>query len=908
MKKPRRSDPHAAREAARYENPIPSREFILSHLENSIGPLTHLELCREFKLTSDAAIEALRRRLKAMERDGQTVCNRRGAYGTLDKMNLVKGRVSGHPEGFGFVLSKDPGGDIFLSARQMRRILDGDEVLVRISGYDRRGRPEGSIVEVVEHRTEQLVGRYFLESGIHFVRPDNPRISQDVLIVPEEVGSAKPGQIVLVAITRQPSRNAQPAGRVVQVLGDDLAPGMEIELALHNFALPHTWSKALEKQLAGIADDIPEADKKHRIDLRHLPLVTIDGEDARDFDDAVYCEPMGRNGWRLYVAIADVAHYVKPGTALDLEAYQRGNSVYFPGQVIPMLPEKLSNGLCSLKPQVDRLCMVCEMRIDASGVVKQFQFYEGVMHSRARLTYTQVAVMLAERGESAGLVAGSKGSPVREQFKNIVAHIDDLHDLYRALGENRAARGAIDFDTVETRILFDAERKIEQIVPTERTDAHRLIEECMLSANVCTATLLAKTKLPVLYRVHEGPRQEKLEDLRAFLGELGLGLPGGEKPTAQDYQAVLNQAAGRPDADIIQSVMLRSMSQAVYQAENLGHFGLNYQGYSHFTSPIRRYPDLLVHRAIRALLHSKLRVAHLNRVAGAPLQAVEKNYPYQIVQIAEGGDHCSMTERRADEATRSVVNWLKCEYLLEHVGNEFRGVVSSVTSFGLFVELEPVYIDGLVHITGLPKDYYHHEAAHHRLVGERTGRTFRLGDVVQVRVARVDMDERKIDLELIDGVDRKSGGRSSKARYSKTGSTKQNDTRRDRDKSAYKQGGDKKSSVKGSGKKPKLISTKAHGLAKEYEAAEAGEKIGSTTPKEAKSSPKKAKSRANKKRQKPPGQTAARNSSGNAPEASTTTRDKTARVRKRRSKAGNPATPASGPGKNKASGRTRKGK
>ncbi|MBV1930913.1 MAG: ribonuclease R [Porticoccaceae bacterium] len=790
MKKSRRSDPHAAREAARYENPIPSREFILGHLENSIGPLTHSELCREFKLTNEDAIEALRRRLRAMERDGQAVCNRRGAYGTLDKMNLVKGRVSGHPEGFGFVLSKGAEGDIFLSGRQMRRVLDGDEVLVRIAGHDRRGRPEGSIVEVVEHRTEQLVGRYFLESGIHFVRPDNPRISQDVLIVPEEVGSATPGQIVLVAITQQPSRNAQPAGRVVQVLGDDLAPGMEIELALHNFALPHTWSKALEKQLAGIAEEIPEADKKHRIDLRHLPLVTIDGEDARDFDDAVYCEPVGRSGWRLYVAIADVSHYVKPDTALDLEAYQRGNSVYFPGQVIPMLPEKLSNGLCSLKPQVDRLCMVCEMRIDSSGVVKQFQFYEGVMHSRARLTYTQVAVMLAERGESASSVDGSKGSPVREQFKNFVAHIDDLHDLYGALRENRASRGAIDFDTVETRILFDAERKIEQIIPTERTDAHRLIEECMLSANVCTATLLAKSKLPVLYRVHEGPQQEKLEDLRTFLGELGLGLPGGEKPTAHDYQAVLNQAAGRPDADIIQSVMLRSMSQAVYQGENLGHFGLNYEGYSHFTSPIRRYPDLLVHRAIRALLHSKRRVAHLKRVADAQQQTLEKNYPYELVQITEGGDHCSMTERRADEATRSVVNWLKCEYLLEHVGNEFRGVVSAVTGFGLFVELEPVYIDGLVHITGLPKDYYHHEAAHHRLVGERTGRTFRLGDTVQVRVARVDMDERKIDLELIVAGD--------------SGSAKRKKTRQPGSNKATT-----KASIKRSSKKQSVGATKA---------------------------------------------------------------------------------------------------
>ncbi len=786
MKKSGRSDPQAVREAARYDNPIPSREFILAHLENSIGPLSHQELCGDLQLTSDDHIEALRRRLRAMERDGQLVLNRRGAYGTLDKMNLVKGRVSGHPEGFGFVLSKAAEGDIFLSSRQMRRVLDGDEVLVRIAGHDRRGRPEGSIVEVVDHRTEQLVGRYYLESGIHFVRPDNPRISQDVLIVPGEVGSAKPGQIVLVAITRQPSRNAQPAGRVVQVLGDDLAPGIEIELALHNFSLPHVWPKPLEKQLARIAGEIPERDKKHRVDLRRLPLVTIDGEDARDLDDAVYCESVQKGGWRLYVAIADVSHYVKPDSALDLEAYERGNSVYFPGQVVPMLPEKLSNGLCSLKPQVDRLCMVCEMHIDASGVVKRFQFYEGVMHSRARLTYTQVALMLAERGQS--------DSPVRQQFKDVVNHIDHLHDLYGALQGNRAARGAIDFDTVETRILFDAQRKIEQIVPVERTDAHRLIEECMLSANVCAAALLEKSKLSVLYRVHEGPRPEKLDDLRTFLGELGLGLPGGDEPTAQDYQAVLDQAALRPDADIIQSVMLRSMSQAVYQTDNAGHFGLNYEAYAHFTSPIRRYPDLLVHRAIRALLHSKKRVAHLKRVTGANQQTLELNYPYDVAQITEGGDHCSMTERRADEATRSVVNWLKCDYLLEHVGNEFRGVVSAVTGFGLFVELEPVYIDGLVHITGLPKDYYRHEAAHHRLVGERTGRVFGLGDAVNVKVARVDMDERKIDLELVTTDSRSSGKRGEGNKGAAKRKVRKSPGKTTREKAAGKQNKNKKTS------------------------------------------------------------------------------------------------------------------
>ncbi len=753
------ADPFASREADKYENPIPSREFILKHLEASVGPLTHEELCAIFELDNADAIEALRRRLGAMERDGQAVRNRRGGYGPLDKMNLIKGRVSGHPEGFGFVISPTKDGDVFLSSRQMRRVFDGDEVVVRITGTDRKGRSEGAVVEVVERRTQQLVGRYFTENGIHFVRPDNPRISQDVLLVADGTGGAEPGQIVVATITQQPDRRHQAAGRVSSVLGEHLAPGLEIDIAIHNFSIPNAWSPALEKEVEGISSEVLEADKGLRVDLRDLPLVTIDGEDARDFDDAVYCQPASRNGWTLYVAIADVSHYVKPGSELDLEAYQRGNSVYFPGQVVPMLPEKLSNGLCSLQPAVDRLCMVCEMRIDASGKVMRFRFYEGIMHSRARLTYTQVASMIEQRGDAE--------SGVRKQFAPIVKHVDHLHDLYQALRERRDVRGAIDFETTETRILFDAERKIEKIIPTDRTEAHRLIEECMLSANVCAATLLEKSKLPALYRVHEVPKEEKLDNLREFLGEIGLSLQGGDSPSPLDYQSVLSQVADRPDAAVIQSVMLRSMRQAVYQDDNKGHFGLNYEAYSHFTSPIRRYADLLVHRAIRGLLRSKKRVAHLNRVEGAELWPLTQSYPYNAEQISEAGSHCSMTERRADDATRSVDSWLKCQYLVDQVGNEFSGVVTSVTGFGLFVQLDELFIEGLVHITGLPRDYYNFEAAHHRLVGERTGRVFRLGDRLSVIVTRVDVDERKIDFDLVDGSD--NGGSVKKRRGKSAG-------------------------------------------------------------------------------------------------------------------------------------------
>ncbi|WP_461516076.1 ribonuclease R [Porticoccus sp.] len=747
MKKHVRNDPFADREAAKYDRPVPSREYILDFLTDSVGPMTHEELCAEFGLKDEDAQEALRRRLAAMERDGQAVRNRRNAYGPLDKMNLIKGRVVGHPEGFGFVVPAHGGDDLFLSSRQMRRVMDGDEVLVRVAGWDRRGRPEGSIVDVVEHHTTSLVGRYFVESGIHFVRPDNPRVSQDIMIPPDQRSNVEPGQIVVVEITAYPSRHNLPAGRVVQVLGEHLAPGMEIDIAIHNYGIPHKWPEPVLEEAEAIPAEVDEADTARRVDLRQVPFVTIDGEDARDFDDAVYCEPR-RNGWRLLVAIADVSHYVNVDSPLDQEAYQRGNSVYFPQYVVPMLPEKLSNGLCSLNPHVDRLTMVCDMNLDDSGNIVKFQFYEAVIHSHGRLTYTQVAAMVAQRGD--------RDSGIRKQFHALITHLDHLHELYLMLLQSREVRGAIDFESQETRILFDAERKIQQIIPSERTEAHRLIEECMLCANVCAASLLQKNKLTGLYRVHGGPRTAKLADLREFLGELGLGLPGGDEPTPKDFQRILLQVAGRPDAGVIQTVVLRTMNQAVYSPDNEGHFGLNYPAYTHFTSPIRRYPDLLVHRAIRYLIRKNGRVSFVKKVDDAPPLTSAQIYPYDQSWMQSAGEHCSMTERRADEATRDVVNWLKCEYLLSRVGEEYDGVVVSVTGFGLFVQLSELFIEGLVHITGLPKDYYYHEAAHHRLIGERTKRVFGLGDKLRVRVSRVDLDERKIDFDLVEDNRRKA--------------------------------------------------------------------------------------------------------------------------------------------------------
>ncbi|MBM70928.1 MAG: ribonuclease R [Haliea sp.] len=735
-KKGKIADPHAEREAARYDNPIPSREVILDLLTAADKPLSHAHIARELDLHEEEQVEALRKRLRAMERDGQLMVNRRGAYGLVDKLNLLRCRVQGHRDGYGFAVPLDEGDDVYLSSRQMQFVFDGDEVLVGIIGLDRRGRPEGRVVEVLHRGTSRIVGRYEEESGIGFVVPDNSRVNHRILIPPKLKGGAKSGQIVTAEITDYPTRNLGAKGQVVEVLGDHLDPGLEIDVAIRSHGIPHEWPEAVLREAGSLEEEPREEDKKHRADLRDLGFVTIDGEDARDFDDAVYCEKRLR-GWRLWVAIADVSHYVRPGSALDEEAALRGNSVYFPEQVVPMLPEALSNGLCSLKPQVDRLAMVCEMELSGAGKLTGYRFFEAVIHSQARLTYTQV-------GEA--LEAGSHPQIDKARLKDLKR----LQSLYKVLRKARDVRGAIDFETTETRILFNEQRKIDAIVPVVRNDAHKLIEECMLCANVAAARFYEEHKLPVLYRVHEGPTPEKLENLRAFLGELGLELRGGEKPTPAHYGELLDAVQGRDDVNVIQTMLLRSLRQAVYTPENEGHFGLHYPAYAHFTSPIRRYADLLVHRGIRHIIRSKVRTKTVQRQRGAPEIAREAIFPYTERDMVAQGLHCSMTERRADDATRDVESWLKCEFLQEHVGDEFDGVIAAVTSFGLFVELQPIYIEGLVHISALPGDYYSFDAAKQRLVGERSGRSYRLGGRVRVQVARVDLDDKKIDLELID--------------------------------------------------------------------------------------------------------------------------------------------------------------
>ncbi len=715
-------DPEAEREAARYERPIKSREYILQHLSRCDCPQTLDELAAALEIEDEAGREALSRRLGAMVRDGQLVCNRSSAYGMPGKMDLVRGRVIGHPDGYGFLVPDDGAPDLFLSPRQMRRVLHGDRVLARVMGVDRRGRREGAIVEVLERNTRELVGRYFEEGGVGFVTPSNRNINQDIVIPAGESGKARPGQIVVVELVQQPSRHSRPVGRVVEVLGDHMAPGMEVEIAIRAYDLPHQWPPSVKAQIEGFATEVAEEDKAGREDLRDLPLVTIDGEDAKDFDDAVFCERHGK-GWRLIVAIADVSAYVQPGHALDEEARLRGNSVYFPQQVIPMLPEILSNHLCSLRPEVDRLCLACELFITPTGRIRKFRFFDGVMRSHARLTYNEVAAMLLE-GDTA----------LSARYASLLPHLQELHALYGVLRQARERRGAIDFDRLETRIVFGPQRKIEKIVPLERNDAHRMIEEFMISANIAAAQFLERNEMPALYRIHPEPGMDKINDLRAFLAEMGLKLGGGEKPEARHFARLLASLDGRPDKHLVETVLLRSLSQAMYSAENIGHFGLALESYTHFTSPIRRYPDLIIHRAIRHLLQG----------------GKARDFPYRQADMESLGDHCSMTERRADEATRDAVSWLKCEYMMDKVGEVFDGIVTAVTGFGLFVELDEIYVEGLVHVTALENDYYHYDPVKHLLRGEHSGRTYRLADPIRVRVVRVDLDERKIDFVPAD--------------------------------------------------------------------------------------------------------------------------------------------------------------
>jgi ribonuclease R len=711
-------DPFFDREAQKYAKPIPSREFIIQYLEELGSPVKRSRLIKAFKLTCKEAQEALRRRLNAMLRDGQLLINRKGSYALVDQMSLLRGHVVYHKEGYGFLIPDDSSDDVFLNPRQVRSLFPGDRILASVTSNNERGKREGVVVEILERSFTQIVGRYVEEKGMAFIIPSNKNITQEIIIPKGMEASAQEGQIVISEIVGYPTERSSATGRVIEVLGEHMAPGMEIEVAIRAHCLPFAWPAEVLAEGRDVGTIVTAKEKSRRQELQHLPFVTIDGEDAKDFDDAVYCKRLAKGGWILYVAIADVSHYVHFDTKLDQEALKRGSSVYFPQHVIPMLPEILSNELCSLKPEVERLAMVCEMRIAENGEIGRYRFYDAVIKSHARFTYTEVFAQLEKKAKKPAV---------------LLQELQELQNLYHALLKQRKARGALDFSRIETRIVFSRDRKIKSIEAVEHNYVHGIIEECMLAANVCASLFLLKWKIPALYRVHEGPTLEKLTDLRSFLVGLGLELKGGNNPKTINYANLLEKIIGRPDEHLVQTVLLRSLRQATYTPENIGHFGLAYEAYAHFTSPIRRYPDLINHRAIRYLLYG----------------GKVKNYRYTKTQMQNFADRSSQAERRADDATRDVTAWLKCEFMRNKIGKTFAGIISGVTNFGVFVELQDIFVEGLVHVTSLKNDYYNFDAPHHRLVGKRSGVVYRLGDPVFVLVTKVNLDERQIDFELV---------------------------------------------------------------------------------------------------------------------------------------------------------------
>ncbi len=709
-----------SRKSKPYRHPIPKRGKILAFLRDAGRPLKLDALFDEYGLKVPEKQKLLVEKLRDMVRAGQIIENRRGEFCLIERLNLVTGTVSGHRDGFGFVARDDLADDVYLSAREMRALFDGDRVAIKVVGEDRRGRPEGKLVEVLDRGVHEIAGQFIRERGIGVVIPDNPKLSHRVLIAKGAAGKAKHGQIVVARILDYPTHVEQATGEIIEVMGHPDDKGIATDIAIQSHGIPTDWPRDVAEQAEAFGKEVPNKTLKDRVDLRDTHLLTIDGADARDFDDAVFCEPAGK-GFRLLVAIADVAHYVEQGTPLDKQAVRRGTSVYFPDRVVPMLPEALSNGLCSLNPKVDRLCMVCEMRVEPDGKVARAKFYEAVMRSAARLTYTQVSNFFE------GVKQDQVGKELHQELENLRA-------VFRAFATNRRKRGAVELDIPQTQIEMGKDGAVKSIKAVQRNDAHRLIEECMIAANVQAAKFLRKNRIAGLYRVHAKPNPDRFDELRLYLVSLGLKVPHTDHVAPRDFSRMIEQVSDRPDAAAISMAMLRSMSHAEYTPKNIGHFGLALDAYAHFTSPIRRYPDLLVHRAIR----------HIVRGGKAG------SYPYKNDEMEHLGVICSAHERRAEEATREVEAWLKCQYMEDKVGEQYPGVITGVTSFGAFVQISSLQIDGLVHVTSLANDYYKFDAGSQSLIGERTGKRYRLGEPLDVIVAKVDLDTKRIDFHLVD--------------------------------------------------------------------------------------------------------------------------------------------------------------
>ncbi|WP_457913739.1 ribonuclease R [Candidatus Gillettellia adelgis] len=741
-------DPFLERETKKYTFPIPSREYILAYLAKRDAPASREALAKELNVVEGVRLEALRRRLRAMERDGQLIFTRRQCYALPERLDLVRGTVIGHRDGYGFLRIEGSKDDFYLTTEQMKMTIHGDIVLAQALNRDRKGRCAVRIVRVLVPKTSQIIGRFFIDAGTGFVIPDDSRLNFDILIPDDAVNGARMGYIVSVTLVQRPTRSTKAVGKIVEILGKKMSTNMAIDIALRTHEIPYNWPSEVEEQVAHLGKHLTEMTKTNRTDIRQLPLVTIDGEDARDFDDAVYCEKKSGGGWRLWVAIADVSYYVHPSTPIDNEARNRATSVYFPSQVIPMLPELLSNNLCSLNPHVDRFCIVCEMTLSAQGQLLTSKFYEAIMSSHARLTYDAVSRIL--QGEQ----------KIREHYHVLVKHLENLHAMYYVLDKARNERGGIAFETGEAKFIFNAARRIARIEPTVRNDAHSLIEECMIMANVAAAHFVEKHQGSTLFRVHDRPSDDHIYALRSVLSELGLILGGGSKPQPKDYAALINKITKRPDYEMLQTMLLRSMKQAMYDPDNRGHFGLALASYSHFTSPIRRYPDLALHRTIKHLLKKEHDKTHEHSIL---ISGCCSNFK-EMLQL---GTHCSMAERRADEATRNVVDWLKCDYMQDHVGTVFSGIIASVTGFGFFVRLNSLFIDGLVHVSSLDNDYYRYDSIGQRLIGESSGVVYRLGDTVSIRVAAVHMDERNIDFSLISSTCKPYGAKKIKRKYNK---------------------------------------------------------------------------------------------------------------------------------------------